>query len=96
MTARVRLTTQAECDVLDIWLRVAEEDVAAADKLVDELYPDLSKIGRVSECRNSYGTVPAKPSLFLTAWLSDIFSPVDDGIEVYRVLHGARQIDDLL
>ena len=36
MTQRYRLTQQAEQDVLGIWLHIAADNIAAADKLIDE------------------------------------------------------------
>ena len=96
MSKRYRLTKQAEQDVLGIWLHIAADNMTAADKLVDEFtgtYKRLASFPQVGTSMEQY-----RPGLrcFSAGNYLIFFTPVDDGIEVYRVLHGARQFQDLL
>ncbi|HNI36784.1 MAG TPA: type II toxin-antitoxin system RelE/ParE family toxin [Pseudomonadales bacterium] len=91
--ARVTLRPQAEIDVLDIWSYIAEDSVTEADHWVD----------RLDECLATWATQPlmGRPRDELAAQLRSLafghyvlFAlPLPDGIDVVRVLHGARDID---
>ena len=91
-----RLTLPAEQDVLAIWLYIAQDNLAAADRLVDRLtraYQLLAKNPDSGERMDRY-----RPGL--RAWPVGnyviYFHATPDGIEVYRVLHGARDAGQLL
>lgn len=91
--ARVTFRPQAEIDVLDIWSYIAEDSMTEADRWVDQL----------EECLATWATQPlmGRPRDELTTQLrSLVFGhyvlfalPLPDGIDVVRVLHGARDID---
>jgi toxin ParE1/3/4 len=96
MTKRYRLTLRAERDVLDIWLYIATDNVSAADKLIDrftDVYERLADNPGMGTSQDQY-----RPGLrcFPVGNYIVFYRPSDDGIEIYRVLHGARQLDDLL
>lgn len=91
--ARVTFRPQAEIDVLDIWSYIAEDSMTEADRWVDQL----------EECLATWATQPLMGRL--RDELADhlrslafghyvLFAlPLPDGIDVVRVLHGARDID---
>ena len=96
MTKRYRLTLRAEEDVRDIWLYIAADNINAADKLIDcftELYERLAANPQMGPSQERY-----RPGLrcFPVGNYIIFYRPIDDGIEVYRVLHGACHLDDLL
>ena len=96
MTKRYRLTRRAEQDVLDIWLYIAADNITAADKLVDrftEIYERLADNPGIGSSQEQY-----RPGLrcFPVGNYIVFYRTIDGGIEVYRVLHGARQLEDLL
>jgi toxin ParE1/3/4 len=96
MTKRYRLTQQAEQDVLRIWLHIAADSMTVADRLVDEFtetYDRLAEFPNVGTSMEQYR--PRLRCFSLRSYLI-FFTPIVDGIEVYRVLHGARQIEGLL
>jgi toxin ParE1/3/4 len=96
MSDRYRLTRQAEADVLEIWLYVAEDSIEAADRLVDR----FTKTYEILAAQPHSGTKldRYRPGLrcFSVGDYAIFFTPTDDGIEVYRVLHGARNFEALL
>ena len=96
MTSRYRLTRKAEEDARDIWLYIAEANVAAADKLIDrftELFKLLAGNPGMGQSQEQH-----RPGLrcFPVGNYFIFYRAIDDGIEVYRILHGARQLEDLL
>ena len=93
---RFRLASQAQLDLDDIWLFIAEDSPDAADHFHDLL---LSKflllaqqpmIGRVRD--------ELSPNLrgFAVGNYVIFYRDTPDYIEIVRVLHGARDIENLL
>jgi toxin ParE1/3/4 len=88
-------TRLAKADLLDIWRHGAEDDISAADRLLDEID---------ERCRN-HDLYPesgrARPELAESLRSSPVgryiifYWPVEGGIEVVRVLHGSRDVDRL-
>lgn len=96
MSGRYRLTRQAEADVLDIWMYVAAHSPEAADRLVErftETFELLASQPRIGTKMDRF-----RPGLrcFSVGAYAIFFTPTDDGVEVYRVLHGARNFENLL
>jgi toxin ParE1/3/4 len=82
----------AEEDLEEIWSFVAERDVEAADRLVDEItgrfdhlltYPEAGRARH--ELLVNLRSLPVKRYVIF-------YQPTDDGIEIFRVLHGSRDV----
>jgi len=92
--ARVFLSTVAQADILEIWAYIADDNVGAADAWIDRLDEHLSLwasqpgIGRLRS-----ELAPGLRSLPFGRYVA-FFLAVDGGIEIVRVLHGSRDIDD--
>jgi toxin ParE1/3/4 len=96
MSKRYRLTVRAEEDVGDIWLYIAADNIDAADKLIDRfthLYEQLATNPDMGPAQEQYRK---DLRCFPVGKYIIFYRPIDDGIEVFRVLHGARHLDDLL
>src|SRR5512133_2181909 len=91
--SRLRVSSAARADLLEIWAYIAEENGAAADRVVDEIaltFSTLSchpRMGRQREgFRRPLRTFPVGKYLIYYRLLKD-------GIEIYRVLHTARDAE---
>jgi toxin ParE1/3/4 len=86
----------AALDILDIWDHIADDNMTAADRWVDEL-------------DKAFGTLATQPTMgrarpelapdlrsFPFGRYVIFYMPRSDGIDVVRVLHSARDIDGLL
>src|SRR5215210_5176717 len=82
----------AEEDLEGIWSFVAEHDVEAADRLIDEItgrfdhllaYPEAGRARH--DLLVNLRSFPAKGHVIF-------YQPTDDGVEIFRVLHGSRDI----
>ena len=96
MNRRFRLTEQAETDVMEIWLYVAADNTAAADKSVDrftETFEMLSANPGIGTLREEYRSHLRS---FPVGNYVIFYHEGADGIEIYRVLHGARYFENLL
>jgi toxin ParE1/3/4 len=83
----------AEADLLDIWFHIAGDDPAAADRLLDriesalEMLADNPHAGRARpDIMPEIRSFPVGPYLLFHA-------ASGNGVELVRVLHGARDID---
>ena len=93
---RIRIAEGAGNDLEEIWEYVAQENPDAARKLIKEItnkfkfLRDHPQIGR--EQNTLLGTLrsfPVKNYIIL-------YQPHDDGIEILRILHAARNIERIL
>ena len=93
---RVTKTLRAELDLDEIWLYIAADSLAAADALLDS-------IGAQCQVRSTQplsgrlrpGLAVNLRSFVVHAYVI-FYRPLPDGIEVVRVLHGARDLEALL
>ncbi|WP_305632155.1 type II toxin-antitoxin system RelE/ParE family toxin [Methyloversatilis sp.] len=92
--ARVTLRPMAEADLLEIWTYIAEHSVAEADRWTDRLDDSLrlwATQPRMERARDELS--PGIRSLAFDRYVV-FFEPSPDGIDVVRVLHGSRDIDE--
>lgn len=93
--SRYRLTNMAEADLARIWLYIAEDRPTAADRQIAKLreaFRFLAKNPNVGEPRPKLGP---RMRVFSVKGYVIYFHTVNDGIEIVRVVHGAREIRDL-
>jgi len=92
--SRIRFTHSAETDLLELWVTIAEENLIAADEILDVIQATATLLGTQPEMGR------ARPELAeglrslptRTPYLI-FYLPDDDGLLVVRVLHHARDID---
>jgi toxin ParE1/3/4 len=88
------ITRGAEADLLDIWSYVAEDNVETADILLDRIYEKCrSLVEAPSLGRRREDLAPGLRSLPVGSYLI-FYRTVEDGLQIIRVLHGSRDIDD--
>ena len=89
---RVIRTPAAEADLWEIVLQIAPDNEAAAFRLVeaiDERFEVLSRFPLAGPARPEL--LPELRSFPVKNYLI-LYKPIDDGIEVMRVVHGARDL----
>ena len=90
--ARILRTRESRCDYDEIWSYIAVRDLAAADRLVIHFDATLNIIStspgvgrKVEELAPNLRSFPVGNYLIF-------YRPMADGIELIRILHGARDI----
>jgi toxin ParE1/3/4 len=91
---RIRYTSSAEFDLLDLWLTIAEENPAAADGVLGAIQATVSllstqpEMGRArAELSEGLRSLPTRTPYII------FYLPDAEGLLVVRVLHHARDID---
>ena len=90
---RVTRRPLAAADILDIWDHIAEDTVAAADRWVDRLDEKLHLIATQPLMGRARDELLAKLRSFPFGRYVIFYLPSEDGIDVVRVLHSARDVD---
>ncbi len=93
--ARVTRRPQAVADILEIWDYIAEDSIAAADRWVDRLDETLQVWATQPMMGRARNELAAGVRSFAFGKYVVFFSALADGIDVVRVLHGARDIDEV-
>ncbi len=89
---RIQRTRESRLDYDEIWAYIASRDLAAADRLIEQIDAKLGIIATAPHIgRKVDELAPNLRSLPIGAYLI-FYRPTKDGIELIRILHGARDI----
>jgi toxin ParE1/3/4 len=92
----VRCTSQAHLDLVEIALHIAKENPAAADRWLDGFDARCKALAQMPELgRKRSDLAPGLRGLPIGNYVI-FYRLIPDGIQVLRVLHGARDIPTLL
>lgn len=87
-----RLTEQAEADLDDLWAYIAANNPDAADRLVDAVLEGSRMHVRFPNMGQNRDEIRPGLRCFVVSPYVVFYRPVEDTIEVFRILHGARDI----
>jgi len=93
--ARVALTLPARSDLEEIWRYVARDSLPAADRLIDEIHRHCGVYATQPDSGTPADRYQPGLRFFALGNYVVFYRPDDDGIVVIRVLHGARNLEDL-
>jgi toxin ParE1/3/4 len=88
----LRRPEQLEEDLIDIWRYIAENDYAAADRMLDRLEAAMATLGQNPQMG------PARPDLaeglryFPVGRYVLLYREIAGGVEIVRCAHGARDL----
>jgi toxin ParE1/3/4 len=91
--ARVTRRPLAAADILDIWDHIAEDSLAQADRWVDKLDEKFKLLATQPLIGRARDQLAADLRSFPFGRYVIFYTPIDDGIDVVRVLHSARDVD---
>ncbi len=90
--SRYRLSVQSRSDLDDIWLYIASDNVTAADRFIDDLvgkFQALTTQPGIGRTRDELGESLRS---FPVGNYAIFYRPMQNGIEIVRVLSGFRDI----
>jgi toxin ParE1/3/4 len=91
-----RLSRQAEADLDELWLYIAAHNPDAADRMVDAVLEGSRMHVRFPGMGQSRDELRPGLRCFVVSPYVVFYRPVEDTIEVLRILHGARDIGSIL
>lgn len=87
-----RITELAESDLAKIWLYIARDNPDAADQFIDRLREQCARLASTPQ----RGRLRPEFAIDLRSYRIGnyyiFYFPTDHGVEVARVLHGARDL----
>ena len=93
--SEVVLSELAEADLTDIWVFVAQDNAAAADRLIDEIHEKCQFLGNTPKAGRQRPELDPSIRAFAVGNYLIFYRESATGIEVARVLHGHRDIPSL-
>lgn len=92
---RVLRTAQADEDLIELWVYVAQDNEAAADRLWAEFDRKLALLAEQPRLGAARPDIAPALRHFPVGRYLILYREIDDGIEVVRVVHGARRLNNL-
>jgi toxin ParE1/3/4 len=92
---RYRITVQAKADVREIWQYIAERNPPAARRLVARLQQTFSLLASNPLLGQSRDDLQSGLRCFAAGNYAVFYRPLGKGVEIVRVVHGARDITGL-
>lgn len=87
-----RITELAESDLAKIWLYIARDNPDAADQFIDKLRLHCQRLATTPQRGRSRPEFAVDLRSYRVGNYFIFYFPTDAGIEVARVLHGARDL----
>jgi len=94
--SQYRISGAARADLDEIWFVIAQDDPLAADRFVHRLisrFPLLASTPYMGPARKELA--PELRSFPVRKYII-FYRPIEGGVEIVRVLHGARDLPPLL
>jgi toxin ParE1/3/4 len=96
MPRKLRRTPSAELDLQEIWNYVADDNLDAADKLVLGLAETCALLARRPEIGRTRPDLGPDLRSFTHRHYLILYRVTEDAVEIIRIVHGARNLPDLL
>lgn len=94
--ARIVRSYPARDDLRQIWLYIANDNLAAADRMIDRFERNLLSLARNPLMGQAADQYRKGLRQFTVGSYVMFYEPIDGGIRLVRVLHGSRKLDDLI
>jgi toxin ParE1/3/4 len=93
--ARIVRTFPARDDLRQIWVYVAQHNLVAADRFIDEIERTLRLLAGNPQMGQAIEQFRAGLRQFTVGNYVLFYEPIEGGVRLVRVLHGARKMDQL-
>lgn len=89
------ISPSAGADLDDIWQYISERDEEAAEKFIRDLIGKFQLLAENKEIGKRQDDFIVEMRMFPFINYNIYYFTNDDGVEIYRVLHGRRNIEEL-
>ena len=90
-----RVSAAARTDLDDIWFYIAQDDVQAADKVIKVIISKFSRLAATPLLGRKRPELAAGLRSLPIFRYVIFYIPMEDGIQIVRILHGARDLPPL-
>jgi toxin ParE1/3/4 len=93
--SQLRISPRASSDLIEIWSYIADDSVANADAFIDKMYETIELLAsQPGSGRRREELAPGIQSFPIGRYII-FYRVVAGAIEIVRVLHGARDIENI-
>jgi toxin ParE1/3/4 len=92
---QIRVSAAAKSDLEDIWLYIAQDNPEMADKFVGAIVSRFPKLAARPLTGRQREELSADLRSFPIGHHIIFYRPLEQGVEIVRVLHGARDLPPL-
>ena len=92
MAKRVKRTAKSDLDLLSIWSHIAHDNLDAADALLDRFEEKALKLARNPKLGPARDDISPGLRIFPVGNYVLLYREIPTGIELVRVVHGARNL----
>ena len=93
--AEVKISSLAEIDLDEIWDFISEKNVDSAQRLIREFGQKFNLLGENPNIGRRHDEVVINLRSFPHKKYIIFYFEIENGVEIYRVLHGARDVENL-
>ena len=86
---------RAEQDLIDIWDFIAQDDIDAADRVRDDIEQKCETLAQTPGMGRARDELVPSLRSFPVGKYVIFYRPIEDGIEIARILHGARDLKSI-
>ena len=90
-----RVSPAARTDLDEIWFYIAPDNVDAADKFIHAIVSRFPKLAAMPQLGRRREELSSRLRSFPVGRYVIFYRPLENGIEIARVLHGARDFPPL-
>ncbi len=90
--ARIIRAPAAESDAVEVWAYIAQDNERAANQLLERFETIFHTLAAQPHLGKAVEELASNLRLFPIGSYLVFYRPIEDGIEIARVLHGARDI----
>ena len=90
--ARIIRSPAAQADAIEIWAYIAEDNTSAADQLLERFDQLIQKISLQPLMGKAVDAIAPGIRFIPTGNYLIFYRVITDGVEIARILHGARDI----
>ena len=91
----IQRTAQAEEDLIEIWIYIAQDSPGAADRVLDEIEERFHALADNPLMGRLRPDIALELRYFTVGKYLILYRTVPDGVQVVRVIHGARDLPHL-
>jgi toxin ParE1/3/4 len=93
--SQYRLTDEADNDLIEIWLHISQDNLEAADKFLATLVEKFSLLVGQPKIGRARPELAPRMRSFPTGSYVVFYRTLTDGIEIVRILHSRRDVENV-
>lgn len=91
----IQRTAQAEEDLIEIWIYIAQDNPEAADRVLDDIKQRFHVLADNPLMGRLRPDIAPELRYFTAGKYLILYRTVQDGVQIVRVIHGARDLSHL-